>query len=139
MATRSGRRLRKPHARLQRIQDASRGAQEYTHSHSCVCVKCGRYAGPSKHLPFRSARLGCCAAIRFESIPLGYQLELLALVRAVLEASMAGILWAVIVVLFVLWVLGFALHVGGSLIHVLLVIALIVLVYNIVTGRGARL
>jgi hypothetical protein len=51
---------------------------------------------------------------------------------------MAGILWAVIMVLFVFWVLGFALHVGGSLIHLLLVLALIVLVYNIMTGRGAR-
>jgi Family of unknown function (DUF5670) len=51
---------------------------------------------------------------------------------------MAGILWAIIVVLFVFWVLGFALHVGGNLIHVLLVVALIALVYNIVTGRGAR-
>jgi hypothetical protein len=51
---------------------------------------------------------------------------------------MAGIIWTVIVVLFVLWVLGFAIHIGGSLIHLLLVIALILLVYNIVTGRGAR-
>ena len=51
---------------------------------------------------------------------------------------MAGVLWAIIMVLFVFWVLGFALHVGGSLIHVLLVVALIVLVYNIVIGRGAR-
>jgi hypothetical protein len=51
---------------------------------------------------------------------------------------MAGIIWAAIVVLFVLWVLGFAIHIGGSLIHLLLVIALILLVYNIVTGRGAR-
>jgi hypothetical protein len=51
---------------------------------------------------------------------------------------MAGIIWAVIVVLFVLWVLGFAIHIGGGLIHLLLVVALILLVYNIVTGRGAR-
>jgi hypothetical protein len=51
---------------------------------------------------------------------------------------MAGIIWTIIVVLFVLWVLGFAIHIGGSLIHLLLVVALILLVYNIVTGRGAR-
>jgi hypothetical protein len=51
----------------------------------------------------------------------------------------AGILWTVIVVLVVLWVLGFAIHVGGALIHLLLVIALILLIYNIVTGRGARI
>jgi hypothetical protein len=51
---------------------------------------------------------------------------------------MAGLLWTIIVVLVVLWLLGFALHVGGSLIHLLLVIALIVLIYNMLTGRGAK-
>jgi hypothetical protein len=52
---------------------------------------------------------------------------------------MAGFIWAVIVVLFVLWILGFAIHIGGSLIHLLLVIALVLLVFNILTGRGARI
>ena len=51
---------------------------------------------------------------------------------------MAGILWAVIVVLFVLWLLGFVAHIGGGLIHLVLVVALILLVFNILTGRGAR-
>ncbi len=51
---------------------------------------------------------------------------------------MAGIIWGIIVVLFVLWVLGFAIHIGGGLIHLLLVIAVILLVYNLLTGRGAR-
>ncbi len=51
---------------------------------------------------------------------------------------MAGLIWGIIVVLFVLWVLGFAIHIGGGLIHLLLVIAVILLVYNIITGRGAR-
>ncbi|BDE05062.1 hypothetical protein WPS_03380 [Vulcanimicrobium alpinum] len=51
---------------------------------------------------------------------------------------MAGLLWTIIVVLFVLWLLGFAIHIGGSLIHLLLVVALVLLVFNIVTGRGAR-
>jgi hypothetical protein len=51
---------------------------------------------------------------------------------------MAGLIWGVIVVLFVLWVLGFAIHIGGGLIHILLVIALVLLVFNIITGRGAR-
>lgn len=49
-----------------------------------------------------------------------------------------GILWTIIVVLVVLWILGFAIHLGGALIHLLLVIALILLVYNLLTGRGAR-
>lgn len=52
---------------------------------------------------------------------------------------MAGLLWAVIVILFVLWLLGFLLHFGGGLIHILIVIAVILLIYNLVTGRGARL
>jgi hypothetical protein len=51
---------------------------------------------------------------------------------------MAGLLWGVIVVLFVLWLLGFAIHVGGGFIHILLVIALVLLVFNLLTGRGAR-
>jgi len=51
---------------------------------------------------------------------------------------MAGLIWGVIVVLFVLWVLGFAVHIGGGLIHILLVIALVLLVFNVLTGRGAR-
>ncbi len=51
---------------------------------------------------------------------------------------MAGLIWGIIVVLVVLWLLGFAIHIGGGLIHLLLVIALILLVFNIVTGRGAR-
>lgn len=50
---------------------------------------------------------------------------------------MAGLLWTVIVVLFVLWVLGLAFSVGGGLIHLLLVIALVLVVFNLVTrGRA---
>jgi len=48
-------------------------------------------------------------------------------------------LWAIIVVLVVLWLLGFSLHVGGALIHLLLVVALIILVLNLVTGRRSAL
>jgi hypothetical protein len=44
-------------------------------------------------------------------------------------------LWTIIVILVVLWLLGFTLHVGGGLIHILLVIAVIVLIYNLITGR----
>ena len=47
-------------------------------------------------------------------------------------------LWALIVILLVLWLLGFlVVPVGGTLIHLLLVIALIVLIYQLVTGRRA--
>jgi hypothetical protein len=44
-------------------------------------------------------------------------------------------LWTIIAVLLVMWLLGFGFHVGGSLIHLLLVCAVVVLVYNLITGR----
>ena len=47
-------------------------------------------------------------------------------------------LWTIVVVMFVLWLLGFSLHVGGSLIHLVLVIAVILVIYNLIAGRGAR-
>ncbi|HVA01278.1 MAG TPA: lmo0937 family membrane protein [Terriglobia bacterium] len=44
-------------------------------------------------------------------------------------------LWTIFAILLVLWLLGFSLNVGGGLIHLLLVVAVIVLVYNLLTGR----
>ena len=44
-------------------------------------------------------------------------------------------LWTIIVVLGVLWLLGFSFHVGGGLIHLLLVLALVVLAFNFLSGR----
>jgi hypothetical protein len=44
-------------------------------------------------------------------------------------------LWAIIVVLVVLWLIGFIGQIGGGFIHILLVAAAIVLIYNLVTGR----
>jgi hypothetical protein len=46
-------------------------------------------------------------------------------------------LWTIVVVLIVLWALGFSVGVGGSLIHTLLVIALLVVLYQLVIGRRA--
>jgi hypothetical protein len=51
--------------------------------------------------------------------------------------SLSGLLWLVIVVLVVLWLLGFVLRLGGDAVHVLLVIALVVIVINLLTGRRA--
>lgn len=51
---------------------------------------------------------------------------------------MGGLLWAIITVLFVFWLLGFALHFGGSLIHLLLVVVAVMVVINLLKGRGAR-
>ena len=44
-------------------------------------------------------------------------------------------LWTVFVILLVLWLLGFSFHIAGGLIHLLLVIAVVVLIINLVTGR----
>lgn len=44
-------------------------------------------------------------------------------------------LWTIFVVLLILWLLGFSFHVAGGLIHLLLVIALVVLIINLVSGR----
>jgi hypothetical protein len=49
---------------------------------------------------------------------------------------MGGILYGIVVLLVVFWLAGFLLHVGGGLIHLLLVIVLFV--FNLLTGRGAR-
>ncbi len=46
-------------------------------------------------------------------------------------------LWTIFVILLVLWLLGFSLHVGGSLIHILIVIAVVVLIFNLISGRRA--
>jgi hypothetical protein len=50
---------------------------------------------------------------------------------------MVSLIWTVVVVLFVLWLLGFALSVGGGLIHLLLLLAIIGIVYNLLVGRRA--
>ncbi|MBV9104345.1 MAG: lmo0937 family membrane protein [Candidatus Eremiobacteraeota bacterium] len=45
-------------------------------------------------------------------------------------------LWTIIVILFVLWLIGFVVHFGGGLIHLLLVIAVILIIVNLITGRS---
>ena len=44
-------------------------------------------------------------------------------------------LWTILVVLVVLWLLGYVSQVGGNFIHILLVVALIVLIYNVLARR----
>lgn len=47
-------------------------------------------------------------------------------------------LWTIAVILVILWALGFlAFHVAGGIIHLLLVIAAVVIIYQFVTGRRA--
>ena len=44
-------------------------------------------------------------------------------------------LWTIVVILLVLWLLGFSLNIAGGVIHVLLVIALIVGLIQLFSGR----
>ncbi len=46
-------------------------------------------------------------------------------------------LWTIVVILVILWLLGFAFEVAGGLIHLLLVIAVIVVIINLISGRRA--
>ncbi len=48
-------------------------------------------------------------------------------------------LWTICVVLLILWLLGFSLHVGGGLIHLLLLVGLAVLVVNLFSGRRSAI
>ncbi len=44
-------------------------------------------------------------------------------------------LWTIVAVLLILWLLGFSMSIGGGLIHILLVVALVVIVINLLSGR----
>ena len=50
--------------------------------------------------------------------------------------TLANILWAVVVILVVLWLIGFVGNIGGGLVWLLLVVAAIIVVYNLLAGRG---
>jgi len=56
--------------------------------------------------------------------------------RTLKFAKEINVLWTIFVVLLILWLLGFSLHIAGGLIHLLLVVAVVVLVINLVSGRG---
>jgi hypothetical protein len=44
-------------------------------------------------------------------------------------------LWTILVIILILWLIGFLAKIGGGLIHLLLIVALVVLVLQLVTGR----
>ena len=48
---------------------------------------------------------------------------------------MGNLLWIIIIVLIILWLGGFSFQIGGSLIHLLLVIAVILIIIRLATGR----
>jgi len=54
-----------------------------------------------------------------------------------LKKEISIMLWTILVILLVLWLIGLLSHVGGGLIHLLLVVAVVILVINLVTGRRA--
>ena len=43
--------------------------------------------------------------------------------------------WAIVAVFLILWLLGFVLHIAGSLIHLLLVVAFVILIIDLLSGR----
>ena len=50
---------------------------------------------------------------------------------------MVGILWAVLVIVLILWLIGLLVGFAGSVIHVLLIVALAIPISNLITGRRA--
>jgi len=56
------------------------------------------------------------------------------------EKNVVGVgimLWGLIVLLLILWLVGLLGHIGGALIHLLLVVAVIVFIFNLLSGRRA--
>jgi hypothetical protein len=49
--------------------------------------------------------------------------------------SEKNMLWTILVILLILWLLGFSFHVACGLVHLLLVLAVVVLIFNLLTGR----
>ncbi|ADC48562.1 hypothetical protein BpOF4_02475 [Alkalihalophilus pseudofirmus OF4] len=46
-------------------------------------------------------------------------------------------MWTILIIILILWLLGFSFEIAGNLIHILLVIALIVFIVRMLTGRRA--
>ena len=55
----------------------------------------------------------------------------------VAPAGEKRMLWTIFAILLLLWLLGWGFHIAGSLIHLILVIALVVLLIEVITGRRA--
>jgi 4-hydroxybenzoate polyprenyltransferase len=51
---------------------------------------------------------------------------------------LSRILWSVVVVLIVLWLIGLLAHIAGGFVHLLLIVALLVLLYNLFAGSRTR-
>ena len=52
---------------------------------------------------------------------------------------MANLIWTIIVILFILWVVGLVMSIGGPLIHIVLVLAIVLVAFNLLTKGRATL
>jgi hypothetical protein len=85
----------------------------------------------------RQTALSTDPAASYNEWVLGYANNAVSGSRKGGSMSLSGILWLVVAVIVVLWLLGLVGGFGGNLIHALLVIALIVIVFNLISGRRA--
>ncbi len=46
-----------------------------------------------------------------------------------------GLFWTIAIALLVLWLAGLLAHIGGPLIHILIIIALVLIIYRLVKGK----
>ena len=46
-----------------------------------------------------------------------------------------GMFWAIAIALMILWLAGVLTHIGGPLVHILIVIALVLIIYRLVKGK----
>jgi hypothetical protein len=51
--------------------------------------------------------------------------------------AMANVIWTILTILFIFWLIGLVAHIGGSLINILIVLVVIGVIYNLLTGRRA--
>lgn len=52
---------------------------------------------------------------------------------------MLGLIWGIIVVLFVFWLLGVIFHIAGGLVHILLIIVVLLIIWNLIqSARNKR-
>jgi hypothetical protein len=70
-----------------------------------------------------------------ERMPMDFQLQIPYLEIGALTGRGENMLWTIVAVLLILWLLGFSLSIGGGLIHILLIVALVVIVINLLSGR----
>jgi uncharacterized protein DUF5670 len=57
-------------------------------------------------------------------------------VQVILLRRSLSMLYTIAIILVIFWLLGFSFHVAGGLIHILLVLAVIAIIFKVVTGRA---